>query len=649
MNPNNRSEHDTIKATENNEVSNNHAQYPLADTPTLEELNYKEFLRRTTDNNVEALDSSTTKDAIQKGISIIGDLLGVVGFPYGGALVSFYTNLLNTIWPGEDPLKAFMQQVEALIDQKIADYAKDKATAELQGLKNVFKDYVSALDSWDKTPLTLRDGRSQGRIRELFSQAESHFRRSMPSFAVSGYEVLFLPTYAQAANTHLLLLKDAQIYGTDWGYSTDDLNEFHTKQKDLTIEYTNHCAKWYKAGLDKLRGSTYEEWVKFNRYRREMTLTVLDLITLFPLYDVRTYTKGVKTELTRDVLTDPIVAVNNMNGYGTTFSNIENYIRKPHLFDYLHAIQFHSRLQPGYFGTDSFNYWSGNYVSTRSSIGSDEIIRSPFYGNKSTLDVQNLEFNGEKVFRAVANGNLAVWPVGTGGTKIHSGVTKVQFSQYNDRKDEVRTQTYDSKRNVGGIVFDSIDQLPPITTDESLEKAYSHQLNYVRCFLLQGGRGIIPVFTWTHKSVDFYNTLDSEKITQIPFVKAFILVNSTSVVAGPGFTGGDIIKCTNGSGLTLYVTPAPDLTYSKTYKIRIRYASTSQVRFGIDLGSYTHSISYFDKTMDKGNTLTYNSFNLSSVSRPIEISGGNKIGVSVGGIGSGDEVYIDKIEFIPMD
>nr|AEZ53142.1 active insecticidal crystal protein [Bacillus thuringiensis]AEZ53143.1 active insecticidal crystal protein [Bacillus thuringiensis] len=436
MNPNNRSEHDTITGTENNEVPTNHVQYPLAETPnpTLEDLNYKEFLRMTADNNTEELDSSTTKDVIQLGISVVGDLLGVVGIPFGGALVSFYTNFLNTIWPSEDPWKAYMEQVEALMDQKIADYAKNKALAELQGLHYNVEDYVSALSSWQNNPVSSRNPHSQGRIRELFSQAESHFRNSMPSFAIPGYEVLFLTTYAQAANTHLFLLKDAQIYGEEWGYEKEDIAEFYKRQLKLTLEYTDHCVKWYNVGLDKLRGSSYESWVNFNRYRREMTLTVLDLIALFPLYDVRLYPIEVKTELTRDVLTDPFVGVNNLRGYGTTFSNIENYIRLPHLFDYLHRIQFHTRFQPGYYGNDSFNYWSGNYVSTRPSIGSNDIITSPFYGNKSSDPVQNLEFNGEKVYRAVANTNLAVWP-----SAVYSGVTKVEFSLYNDQTDEAST------------------------------------------------------------------------------------------------------------------------------------------------------------------------------------------------------------------
>nr|AAU29411.1 Cry3Aa protein [Bacillus thuringiensis] len=644
MNPNNRSEHDTIKTTENNEVPTNHVQYPLAETPnpTLEDLNYKEFLRMTADNNTEALDSSTTKDVIQKGISVVGDLLGVVGFPFGGALVSFYTNFLNTIWPSEDPWKAFMEQVEALMDQKIADYAKNKALAELQGLQNNVEDYVSALSSWQKNPVSSRNPHSQGRIRELFSQAESHFRNSMPSFAISGYEVLFLTTYAQAANIHLFLLKDAQIYGEEWGYEKEDIAEFYKRQLKLTQEYTDHCVKWYNVGLDKLRGSSYESWVNFNRYRREMTLTVLDLIALFPLYDVRLYPKEVKTELTRDVLTDPIVGVNNLRGYGTTFSNIENYIRKPHLFDYLHRIQFHTRFRPGYYGNDSFNYWSGNYVSTRPSIGSNDIITSPFYGNKSSEPVQNLEFNGEKVYRAVANTNLAVWP-----SAVYSGVTKVEFSQYNDQTDEASTQTYDSKRNVGAVSWDSIDQLPPETTDEPPEKGYSHQLNYVMCFLMQGSRGTIPVLTWTHKSVDFFNMIDSKKITQLPLVKAYKLQSGASVVAGPRFTGGDIIQCTeNGSAATIYVTP--DVSYSQKHRARIHYASTSQITFTLSLDGAPFNQYYFDKTINKGDTLTYNSFNLASFSTPFELSG-NNLQIGVTGLSAGDKVYIDKIEFIPVN
>nr|ADC30135.1 eCry3.1Ab engineered Bt hybrid insecticidal protein [synthetic construct] len=591
------------------------------------------------------LDSSTTKDVIQKGISVVGDLLGVVGFPFGGALVSFYTNFLNTIWPSEDPWKAFMEQVEALMDQKIADYAKNKALAELQGLQNNVEDYVSALSSWQKNPAApFRNPHSQGRIRELFSQAESHFRNSMPSFAISGYEVLFLTTYAQAANTHLFLLKDAQIYGEEWGYEKEDIAEFYKRQLKLTQEYTDHCVKWYNVGLDKLRGSSYESWVNFNRYRREMTLTVLDLIALFPLYDVRLYPKEVKTELTRDVLTDPIVGVNNLRGYGTTFSNIENYIRKPHLFDYLHRIQFHTRFQPGYYGNDSFNYWSGNYVSTRPSIGSNDIITSPFYGNKSSEPVQNLEFNGEKVYRAVANTNLAVWP-----SAVYSGVTKVEFSQYNDQTDEASTQTYDSKRNVGAVSWDSIDQLPPETTDEPLEKGYSHQLNYVMCFLMQGSRGTIPVLTWTHKSVDFFNMIDSKKITQLPLTKSTNLGSGTSVVKGPGFTGGDILRRTSpGQISTLRVNITAPL--SQRYRVRIRYASTTNLQFHTSIDGRPINQGNFSATMSSGSNLQSGSFRTVGFTTPFNFSNGSSVfTLSAHVFNSGNEVYIDRIEFVPAE
>nr|AEZ53144.1 CRYIIIA protein [Bacillus thuringiensis]AEZ53145.1 CRYIIIA protein [Bacillus thuringiensis] len=644
MNPNNRSEHDTIKTTENNEVPTNHVQYPLAETPnpTLEDLNYKEFLRMTADNNTEALDSSTTKDVIQKGISVVGDLLGVVGFPFGGALVSFYTNFLNTIWPSEDPWKAFMEQVEALMDQKIADYAKNSVNAGFQRYYTENKRFRTRIASSNINPVSSRNPHSQGRIRELFSQAESHFRNSMPSFAISGYEVLFLTTYAQAANTQYDIKKSIHLKLMYRCMELIKIYKIHKRQLKLTQEYTDHCVKWYNVGLDKLRGSSYESWVNFNRYRREMTLTVLDLwlyVYIFGMPEVEFFLVNQVNNTSKNIQLSESTTLGAMEQP----SLINKIIFENSTFDFK-GYNIYKTLSKDavLFDISQSNYWSGNYVSTRPSIGSNDIITSPFYGNKSSEPVQNLEFNGEKVYRAVANTNLAVWP-----SAVYSGVTKVEFSQYNDQTDEASTQTYDSKRNVGAVSWDSIDQLPPETTDEPLEKGYSHQLNYVMCFLMQGSRGTIPVLTWTHKSVDFFNMIDSKKITQLPLVKAYKLQSGASVVAGPRFTGGDIIQCTeNGSAATIYVTP--DVSYSQKYRARIHYASTSQITFTLSLDGAPFNQYYFDKTINKGDTLTYNSFNLASFSTPFELSG-NNLQIGVTGLSAGDKVYIDKIEFIPVN
>jgi len=649
-NPNNRSEHDTIKVTPNSELQTNHNQYPLADNPnsTLEELNYKEFLRMTEDSSTEVLDNSTVKDAVGTGISVVGQILGVVGVPFAGALTSFYQSFLNTIWPSDaDPWKAFMAQVEVLIDKKIEEYAKSKALAELQGLQNNFEDYVNALNSWKKTPLSLRSKRSQDRIRELFSQAESHFRNSMPSFAVSKFEVLFLPTYAQAANTHLLLLKDAQVFGEEWGYSSEDVAEFYRRQLKLTQQYTDHCVNWYNVGLNGLRGSTYDAWVKFNRFRREMTLTVLDLIVLFPFYDIRLYSKGVKTELTRDIFTDPIFLLTTLQKYGPTFLSIENSIRKPHLFDYLQGIEFHTRLRPGYFGKDSFNYWSGNYVETRPSIGSSKTITSPFYGDKSTEPVQKLSFDGQKVYRTIANTDVAAWPNG----KVYLGVTKVDFSQYDDQKNETSTQTYDSKRNNGHVsAQDSIDQLPPETTDEPLEKAYSHQLNYAECFLMQDRRGTIPFFTWTHRSVDFFNTIDAEKITQLPVVKAYALSSGASIIEGPGFTGGNLLFLKESSNsIAKFKVTLNSAALLQRYRVRIRYASTTNLRLFVQNSNNDFLVIYINKTMNKDDDLTYQTFDLATTNSNMGFSGDkNELIIGAESFVSNEKIYIDKIEFIPV-
>lgn len=158
---------------------------------------------------------------------------------------------------------------------------------------------------------------------------------------MSGEEVPLLPIYAQAANLHLLLLRDASIFGKEWGLSSSEISTFYNRQVERAGDYSDHCVKWYSTGLNNLRGTNAESWVRYNQFRRDMTLMVLDLVALFPSYDTQMYPIKTTAQLTREVYTDAIGTVHPHPSFTSTtwynnnapsFSAIEAaVVRNPHL------------------------------------------------------------------------------------------------------------------------------------------------------------------------------------------------------------------------------------------------------------------------------------------------------------------------------
>ncbi|AKR38908.1 hypothetical protein ABE07_11315 [Bacillus thuringiensis] len=158
----------------------------------------------------------------------------------------------------------------------------------------------------------------------------------MSSFSISVYEVLLLVVYAQAANMHLLLMREVQFYGEEWGYSQGDIDIFYKEQIQFVAKHSDYCIEWYDSGLGQFPRTTSRDWVNYNYFRRELTLIVLDVIALFSSYDARMYPLETTTELTRSVRTTPIV--NTTSPYSwvdhdwVSFYGYENMFYPPFLF-----------------------------------------------------------------------------------------------------------------------------------------------------------------------------------------------------------------------------------------------------------------------------------------------------------------------------
>ncbi|MEB9684713.1 hypothetical protein BK742_03585 [Bacillus thuringiensis serovar pingluonsis] len=676
MSPNNQNEYEIIDATPSTSVSNDSNRYPFANEPTnaLQNMNYKEYLSMSEGYDREYFASPgalvSGKQAIKVGIDIVGKILGALGIPFVGEIVGFYNFILDQLWPSNSVSiwEQIMTLVEELVDQKITEYARNKAIAELTGLGNAMDVYQQSLEDWVANP---NDARTRSVVATQFTALELDFVQAIPSFAISGQEVPLLGVYAQAVNLHLLLLRDASIFGEEWGFSSSEISRYYNRQVQLTSQYSDYCVKWYNTGLQKLKGTSAENWLEYHQFRREMTFMVLDLVALFPNYNTHMYPLETKAQLTREVYTDPIAF--NLSGAagfcspwskytGISFSEIENaVIRPPHLFNVLRSLEINTVRGTILGNTKDFqNYWSGH--SLRYNFIGNTTISESNYGYL-TSEKTRIELDTRDIFEINSTAaNLANYYQQVYGVP-QSGFHMVRWDSPYNTSTQLYSKTYTTPKDCTQV-YQSSEEIP-VERTVPVNEGYSHRLSYVTSFDFSKiinsfvRNGNLPVFVWTHRSADLTNTIYPDVITQIPVVKAYALGSSIlpgspspTIVPGPGFTGGDIIQLlANTKGIAYMNFEIQDI--NKEYIMRIRYASAANPEFNIAVGTSGERVSTSaQKTMNPGDILTFNKFNYATFP-PIKFNS-TKISIaltaSLAAFASTLlETYIDRIEFIPVD
>nr|AAS68357.1 insecticidal protein Cry9Ec [Bacillus thuringiensis serovar galleriae] len=655
MNRNNQNEYEIIDGTNCGCSSDEVVKYPLTDDPNagLQNMNYKEYLQTYDGDYTGSLInpnlSINTRDVLQTGINIVGRVLGFLGVPFAGQLVTFYTFLLNQLWPTNNNAvwEAFMAQIEELIDQRISEQVVRNALDALTGIHDYYNEYLAALEEWLERP----NGARANLAFQRFENLHQLFVSQMPSFGSGpGSErdaVALLTVYAQAANLHLLLLKDAEIYGARWGLNQGQINLYFNAQQDRTQIYTNHCVATYNRGLENLRGTNTESWYNYHQFRREMTLMAMDLVALFPYYNLRQYPNGANPQLTREIYTDPVVfnpPANQglcrrwRNNPYMTFSELENtFIRPPHLFDRLNSLTINSHRFP--ISSNFMDYWAGHTL--RRSYMNNSAVQEDSYGaTTSTRVTINTGVNGTNRIESTAvdfrSGLLGVYGVHR-ASFVPGGLFNGTISPANA-----------GCRNL----HDTRDELPLEENNGSPSHRLSH-VTFLSFLTDQAGSirnsGAVPLYVWARQDIDLNNTITANRITQLPLVKASEIAAGTTVVRGPGFTGGDILRRTSAGTLgTIRVNVNSPLT--QRYRVRFRYASTTDFNFFVIRGGTTVNNFTFPRTMNSGQESRYESYvtrEFSTSFNFLQIQ--DTLRLTVQSFSSGQQVYVDRIEIIPVN
>ncbi|PEQ51772.1 insecticidal delta-endotoxin Cry8Ea1 family protein [Bacillus cereus] len=556
----------------------------------------------------------------------------ILGFVPGiGFGLSAAAGLLNVIspflWPesGNSQItwEKLMNTVEERIDQRVDTLIKSRAIENTRVLQSRMRDYLQAISNLKTDP---NNETYKADVRREFDRAEDDAKAAIIQLnphTTNGTEdtrhnILLLANYAQVANVHLLLLRDVVQYGEQWGFSPLEVQQYYSNTSSvgnpgmlqLLAKYTDHCVSWYNTGLQQQYN--FWDWDKFNNFRRDMTIMVLDIVSFWPTYDPNLYAVPTKSQLTRTVYTQRV-------GKEKRHIFMEPTLAAPRLFSWLHQVKFHVQSR-GYADTIA------GLQQTFQNTLSDTLWQESLNGERLGAE-QNLNFSspttGDEVWRII--NHLRLNPYST-------LVNEMNGFQFEFTQSPVTDIAYLSDNPD----YQKISGLPctggNITcTDKNL---YSHRFSYLgaRAIDYPTGGPRLTTFThgWTHVSADHNNLIDAQKITQIPAVKASSISGGATVVKGPGSTGGDLIELpfSTAGRITLNVTLA-DIT--KSYKVRVRYAYGSNSKIADTLTYADFSYSDSDIITPSSSDYTY-IYDLN----PSDFGGLE------------GKFFIDKIEFIPM-
>ncbi|WP_325097621.1 insecticidal delta-endotoxin Cry8Ea1 family protein [Bacillus thuringiensis] len=564
----NKNEYEILDASQNNStMSTRYPRYPLAKDPqaSMQTTNYKDWLNLCDTPNMENPEfQSVGRSALSILINLSSRILSLLGIPFAAQIGQLWSYTLNLLWPvanNATQWEIFMRTIEELINARIETSVRNRALAELAGLGNILEDYKVVLQRWNLNPT---NPTLQRDVVRQFEIVHAFFRFQMPVFAVDGFEVPLLPVYASAANLHLLLLRDVVINGARWGLESDVINDYHDLQLRLTSTYVDHCVTWYNTGLNRLIGTNARQWVTYNQFRREMTISVLDIISLFSNYDVRRYPTKTQSELTRMIYTDPIGTEGNQFIPGwvdnaPSFSVIENsVVRSPGAFTFLERVGIFTGFLHGWSSRSEF--WSAHRLFSRPVLG--WIWESVIFGNpQNNIGYQEVDFTNFDVFSINSRATSHMFP--NGSARLF-GVPRVTFDLSNVTNNNLAQRTYNRPFTFGGQ--DIVSRLPGETTEIPNSSNFSHRLAHISSFPV-GNNGSVLSYGWTHRNVNRHNRLNPNSITQIPAIK----FASGSARRGPGHTGGDLAIAQQHSGYQLFMQ-SPS---AQRYRLRLRYAGIS--------------------------------------------------------------------------
>lgn len=590
------------------------------------------------------------------GLIVSGTILAL-GAPITGSGAIVLGTMLPLFWPSnpESQWSSLIDYAGGLIDNKLNGYALSDAISKIEGLASVIKKYE------DYRTKLLNGQVSKEVVFNKFYDADSLFDSTMSQLKKSSYEVTLLPAYALAANMHLLLMRDGLLYANEIGINKNNLLDEKTLYDNFLTakkQYINHCLDFYNEGLEKFPKPVTKvaDLKKVNDYKLYMTINVLDIISLFTIYDIKKYpgdkknsTLLPKTDLTREVCTSPLNDDSKELNADYIKVDLESFLTpRPHFFSILKEFKAEI-IGEEWKSVPSLNLGPDNrkdrpFISGTAcnfSYINDDIIRKgtaqgAFGWYNDAKGIESITLDKETRIYEVKTTHFGDFNTMSVLQQINLYATV--FGQEIGSYHITGGDTNRYLRSLTSKVSEKIKIPPNVSTFNNYSHNLSNMLSYNNSIKFQ-----TSVFTWTHASVDRENLVKKDRITQIAAVKGIEDENQAKVIKGLGCTGGDLVNIDNDK--TLSVKIKHEFKNTK-YKIRLRYAARYNTPIDFTLGNSTFTVTV-KSTFDNEHPLNLKPEYFDYVDIAETLYENQQLEDLCKVLCKGYNIIIDKIEFIP--
>ncbi|MEB4814624.1 insecticidal delta-endotoxin Cry8Ea1 family protein [Bacillus thuringiensis] len=654
-----------------------YSRYPLANNPQvpLKNTNYKDWLNMCQTITPLCTPIDTDSKLVATAIGVLGAIFKAMPGPGSavGLFLKSFSTIIPILWPNETtPIwKEFTKQGLQLFRPELGrdaiEIIGNDVQAEYNALKIMMQEFESKLATWELD----RTRANAIAVTTAFNAVHNQIVRLKERFLISvENRPAFLNLYAQTANIDLSLYQRGAVYGDKWvaDINNRSISPFSSKAyyqalKSKIQEYTNYCAETYRNSLNILKNKSNIQWAIYNRYRREASLGALDLVALFPNYDICIYPIQTKTELTRKVYMPSFYSEGLPQGNIETWENLLTH--SPSLFTWLKKLDPHTKRENF---NPAFEVASlcGLQAVLSYTLQNPPEFAGPFQGIVGTRQ-PIISFDNQfvyKLFLTQYRHPNDCYPI--------SGIPKITF-YISDYYGNLRpNKEYSSGITPISFITSYMNGPQNASTSNNISiRETNHILSDIKMIYSQTG-GFSPVhdfgysFAWTHTSVDPDNLIVPNRITQIPAVKAYNLTSPARVIAGPGHTGGDLVALLNSgtqSGRMQIQCKTGSFTgASRTYGIRMRYAAnnafTVSLSYTLQGGNQMGTTFVTERTFSRTNNiiptdLKYEEFKYKEYNQIITMTSPQNTIVTIDvhqlNPNSNDQLIIDRIEFYPID
>ncbi len=657
-------------------IVNVYSRYPLANNPQvpLQNTSYKDWLNMCQTITPLCTPIDIDSKLVATAIGILGAIFKAMPGPGSavGLFLKTFSTIIPILWPNDNtPIwKEFTKQGLQLFRPELGRDAIEIIGNDVQSGFNALKDHMNDFETkfeiWDKdrtqtnaTYLITAFGVVNGKIIDLKNQ-----------FLINpANQPAFLNLYAQTANIDLILYQRGAVYGDNWAKAINDssISPFNSSQifydslKAKIKEYTNYCAETYRNSLTILKNQPNIQWDIYNRYRREATLGALDLVALFPNYDICKYPISTKTELTRKVYMPSfyLQALQHSN-----IEALENQLtHPPSLFTWLNELNLYT-IRENFNPALQVSSLSGLQAKYRYTQNSTILPNPPAQGITNGTPIPIIGLNNLFIYKL----SMSQYRHPNDCVPI-AGISDMTFYKSDYNGNASATQTYQAGRNSNNVIdtFMNGPQNASSSNNISINQT-NHILSDIKMNYARSG-GVYDFgysFAWTHTSVDPDNLIVPNRITQIPAVKANCLSSPARVIAGPGHTGGDLVALLNGGTqagrMQIQCKTGSFTGASRRYGIRMRYAAnnafTVSLSYTLQGGNTIGTTFITERTFSRPNNiiptdLKYEEFKYKEYNQIITMTSPQNTIVTIAiqqlNPIPNDQLIIDRIEFYPVD